>query len=301
MSSEFIEIEEKTIDEAIEKACLEFGVAREKLNIEIISGESVGFLGLFSKKAKIKASLLSLDMDFSFSDKPKEKSESKKKPEKEIVTEKPPLNTEPASEKPREISESKIKIESKKKPDKEIATEKPLLNTEPAVLVPTSSVAMQARDMLEGILQRISPEYRVSASETQEKIILGIEGDESGLLIGKRGQNLDAFQYILNKAINKIDNEHKMILIDSGDYRKRREEFLLGLAEKIREKVKKTKKAVSLAHMNAHDRRVIHMVLQEDEELTTQSRGEGKYRKIVILPARTGNGNNRRIREKKRD
>ena len=265
MSSEFIEIEEKTIDEAIEKACLEFGVAREKLNIEIISGESVGFLGLFSKKAKIKASLLSLDMDFSFSDKPKEKSESKKKPEKEI------------------------------------ATEKPLLNTEPAVLVPTSSVAMQARDMLEGILQRISPEYRVSASETQEKIILGIEGDESGLLIGKRGQNLDAFQYILNKAINKIDNEHKMILIDSGDYRKRREEFLLGLAEKIREKVKKTKKAVSLAHMNAHDRRVIHMVLQEDEELTTQSRGEGKYRKIVILPARTGNGNNRRIREKKRD
>jgi spoIIIJ-associated protein len=271
MSSEFIEIEEKTIDEAIEKACLEFGVPREKLNIEIISGESGGFLGLFSKKAKIKASLLSLDMDFSFSDKPKEK------------------------------NEPKIKIEAKKKPEKEIVTEKPPMNTEPAVLVPTSSVAMKARDMLEGILQRISPEYRVSVSETQEKIILGIEGDESGLLIGKRGQNLDAFQYILNKAINKIDNEHKMILIDSGDYRKRREEFLLGLAEKIREKVKKTKKAVSLAHMNAHDRRVIHMVLQEDESLTTQSRGEGKYRKIVILPARTGSGNNRRIREKKRD
>jgi spoIIIJ-associated protein len=307
MSSEFIEIEEKTIDEAIEKACLEFGVPREKLNIEIISGESGGFLGLFSKKAKIKASLLSLDMDFSFSDKPKEKNEpkikmeAKKKPEKEIVTEKPPMNTEPALEKPREKNEPKIKIEAKKKPEKEIVTEKPPMNTEPAVLVPTSSVAMKARDMLEGILQRISPEYRVSVSETQEKIILGIEGDESGLLIGKRGQNLDAFQYILNKAINKIDNEHKMILIDSGDYRKRREEFLLGLAEKIREKVKKTKKAVSLAHMNAHDRRVIHMVLQEDESLTTQSRGEGKYRKIVILPARTGSGNNRRIREKKRD
>jgi spoIIIJ-associated protein len=305
MSSEFLEIEEKTIDEAIEKACLEFGVPREKLNIEIISGESGGFLGLFSKKAKIKASLLSLDMDFSFSDKPKEKSEPKikmearKNLEKEIVTEKPQRNTEPAPEKPKEKSEPKIKIESKKKSEKEMVAERPPMNTEPAVLVPTSSVAMKARDMLEGILQRISPEYRVSASETQEKIILSIEGDESGLLIGKRGQNLDAFQYILNKAINKIDNEHKMILIDSGDYRKRREEFLLGLAEKIREKVKKTKKAVSLANMNAHDRRVIHMVLQEDESLTTQSRGEGKYRKIVILPAKTGN--NRRIREKKRD
>ena len=136
-------------------------------------------------------------------------------------------------------------------------------------------------------------------NETQEKIILSIEGDESGLLIGKRGQNLDALQYILNKAINKIDNDHKMILIDLGEYRKRREEFLLGLAEKIREKVKKTKKPVSLAHMNAHDRRIIHMVLQEDESLTTQSRGEGKYRKVVILPARAGN--NKRSRAKKQE
>jgi len=59
------------------------------------------------------------------------------------------------------------------------------------------------------------------------------------LLIGKRGQNIDALQYILNKAINKLNNVHKMIMIDSGEYRKRREEFLLGLAERIREKVKK--------------------------------------------------------------
>jgi spoIIIJ-associated protein len=145
----------------------------------------------------------------------------------------------------------------------------------------------------------MSPEYHANVRETEEKIILGIEGDESGLLIGKRGQHLDALQYIMNKAINKIDAEHKMILIDSGEYRKRREEFLLDLAEKIREKVKKTRKPVSLANMNAHDRRVIHMFLQEDASLVTQSRGEGKYRKIVILPARTGNS--RRSRERKRD
>ena len=284
MNSEFMEIEEKTIDEAIEKACQEFGVPREKLNIEIISGESGGFLGLFSKKAKIKASLLSLDMDFSFSDQPKEKIEPKIKTDK--AKDKSEIKTEP-------------KTESKKRPEKEIVTEKPPINKEPEISVPNSSTAIKAKDLLEGILQRISPEYRVSASETQEKIILSIEGDESGLLIGKRGQNLAALQYLLNKAINKIDNEHKMILIDSGEYRKRREEFLLGLAEKIRKKVKKTKKPVSLANMNAHDRRIIHLVMQEDDSLITQSRGEGKYRKIVILPAKTGN--NKRIREKKRD
>lgn len=269
MSSEFIEIEEKTIDEAIEKACQEFGVPRSKLNIEIICGESGGFLGLFSKKAKIRASLLDLDIDFSFSDTAKENTE--------IIT----------------------KTESRKKPEKEIFTEKPQVDIEKEAIIPDSPIAVKARELLEGILQRISPEYHVSCIETQEKIILSIEGDESGLLIGKRGQNLDAFQYILNKAINKIDNEHKMILIDSGKYRKRREEFLLGLAEKIRKKVKKTKKPISLANMNAHDRRIIHMFLQEDKTLVTQSRGEGKYRKIVILPARSGNS--RRTREKKRD
>ena len=280
MSSDFIEIEEKTIDEAIEKACQEFGVPREKLNIEIISGESGGFLGLFSKKAKIRASLLALDMDFSFSDKPKEGIETKTKSEK---------------------SKNKIepKTESKKKPEKEIIEEKSPINKEPDVFITNSPTAIKAKDLLEGIIQKISPEYRVNVNETQEKIILGIEGDESGLLIGKRGQNLDALQYIMNKAVNKIDSEHKMVLIDAGEYRKRREEFLLGLAEKIREKVKKTKKPVSIANMNAHDRRIIHLVMQEDESLVTQSRGEGKFRKIVILPAKAEN--NKRAREKKRD
>ena len=301
MSSKTLEIEEKSIDEAIEKACSEFGVSREKLNIEIISGESGGFLGLFSKKAKIKASLLSLDMDFSFTDKPKPKSElkikmdSKKNPEKEVPAEKSKKRME-------SVAESAEKPKKRMEPVAESA-EKSLVPAPVAVTIadpiPVSIMGTKAKDLLEGILLRISPEYKVIVNETQEKIILSIEGDDSGLLIGKRGQNLDALQYILNKAINKIDNDHKMILIDLGEYRKRREEFLLGLAEKIREKVKKTKKPVSLAHMNAHDRRIIHMVLQEDESLITQSRGEGKYRKVVILPARAGN--NKRIRAKKQE
>ena len=318
MSSRILEIEEKSIDEAIEKACLEFGVPREKLNIEIISGESGGFLGLFSKKAKIKASLVSLDMDFSFTDHPKAKSESKTEhrekpaknviPEKKILTEKPGKKTEPVVSSSNTIpvskaSESKIKIEPRVKPaknvipEKKIITEKHGKQTEPVISISSAVLASNAKDLLEGILQRISLECKVTVNETPEKIILDIEGDNSGLLIGKRGQNIDALQYILNKAINKFDNGHKMILIDSGEYRKRREEFLLGLAEKIRERVKKTMKPVSLAHMNAHDRRIIHMVLQEDESLITQSRGEGKYRKIVILPAKAGN--TKHVREKK--
>lgn len=290
MSSEFIEIEEKTIDEAIETACQTFGVSREKLNIEIISGESGGFLGLFAKKAKIRASLLALDIDFSFSDKPKEK------------TDKPRKKNEPRPQSDHYREKSDAKVFSKRKPEngvKEKSEEKSPVKKEREVFIANSSTTLRAQELLEGILQRISPEYKVNVQETQEKIMLRIEGDESGLLIGKRGQNLDAFQYIINKAINKIDSEHKMILIDSGEYRKRREDFLLDLAEKVKKKVKKTKKPVSIANMSAHDRRIIHLVMQEDESLVTQSRGEGKYRKIIILPAK--NGSSRRTKEKKKD
>ena len=79
-----------------------------------------------------------------------------------------------------------------------------------------------------------------------------------------------------------------MIIIDTEDYRKRREESLVALAMRLGEKVKKTKKPVTVGHMNAHDRRIIHLAMQNDETLTTKSRGEGEYRKILILPARRG-------------
>ncbi|KUG24086.1 rna-binding protein jag [hydrocarbon metagenome] len=276
MDSRTMEIEEKSIDEAIEKACREFGVPREKLNIEIISEESGGFLGIFSKKAKIRASLLSLNIDFSFADNPADKQEPR--------------------------TETQAKSEKENTPERRIVTEKPKKQAESAVVSDSTSdstLASKAKDLLDGILQRIPLECLVTVNETPEKIILNIEGDNSGLLIGKRGQNIDALQYILNKAINKLNNGHKMIMIDSGEYRKRREEFLLGLAERIREKVKKTMKPVSIGHMNAHDRRLIHLVLQEDESLITQSRGEGKFRKIVILPARTGNARHGREKRQK--
>jgi spoIIIJ-associated protein len=251
MSTKTLEIEEKSIDAAIEAACQEFGVPREKLNIEIISEGNGGFWGVLSRKAKIRASLLSLDVTFDLN-----------------LNDNSPAKTE-----------SQLKIKAKASPEIQERQTLPPVAAD-------SLLAPKAKELLEGILQRMSFECQITIQETSEKIILNIEGDGSGLLIGKRGQNLDALQYILNKAINRSDTERKMIMVDSEAYRKRREESLLILAERIREKVKKTKKPVSLSNMNAHDRRIIHLALQEDESLTTKSRGEGEYRKIVILPAR---------------
>lgn len=291
-----IEIEEKSIDTAIETACQEFGVTRDKLNIEIISEGNRGFLGMLAKKAKIRASLLTLDVSFDL--KVNEQisvaniSPANVPPKIELPEVEPPKVELPKIESPKveqpkvELPkvEQQLKITPKPIPEKREEKE---AAAPPATLSP---LAVKAKEILEGILEKMSFECQITIQEMPEKIVFNIEGDGSGLLIGKRGQNLDAIQYILNKAINRSDSERKMIIVDSETYRKRREESLLVLAERIREKVKKTKKPVSLSNMNAHDRRIIHLALQKDETLTTKSRGEGEYRKIVILPSRRNHG-----------
>ncbi len=244
---EAVEIDGKTIDKAIEKACSEFGVSRDKLHIEILSEGTSGFLGLLgSKKAKIKASLMSLDMTIDPPPGPSKTIEKVKKHEKSV----------------------------------------PSASFDQAVDKFGENVALRAKTILEGILTGMGIQTPVSVEETEDSILLNVKGDGGGLLIGRRGQNLDAIQYIVNKAANRSANGRKMIIIDTEAYRKRREESLIALAEKLGEKVKKTKKAITVSHMNAHDRRIIHMALQDDESLTTKSRGEGEYRKILILPSK---------------
>lgn len=305
---EGIEIEARSINEAIEKACEEFQVPREKLNIEIIAEGNSGFLGLGAKKALIRAKLLSFDMtlDDVFSDKEIEKEGHKPTPGK---PKKPTPSTPERAEatngsngkKPTKKARSKdfrpsgqtvsTKAEVKPKmpePMKEKVRETP----QPIgpVEVDGEPAAEKAKRILEGILTRMQLASAVAVAETEDAIILSVQGDGSGLLIGKRGQNLDALQYIVNKAVHHTADGNKMIVIDTEEYRKRREESLVALAIRVAEKVRKTRKPLTVGHMNAHDRRIIHMAMQNDETLTTKSRGEGEYRKIVILPARRGQG-----------
>ena len=297
---ERIEIEGKSIDEAIEKACSAFQVPREKLNIEIIAEGNPGFLGLGANKARIRAGLFSIDMtlDDVF---PRVETPTPVRTEKSAA---PTLEgnragiravdngAKSAAQVPKgrpavhPAAAGTAAITKTPEPVEQRVTARP--NPAPAADHDGEPAAEKARRLLEGILTRMQIASPVDVEETEEAIILNIRGDGSGLLIGKRGQNLDAIQYIVNKAVHHSANGHKMIVIDTEEYRKRREESLVALAMRLGEKVRKTKKPVTVGHMNAHDRRVIHMAMQEDETLTTKSRGEGEYRKIVILPARRG-------------
>jgi len=249
-----LEIEAKTIDAAIDQACREFDVPREKLNIEILSEDSSGFLGILgARKAKIRASLLSIDVNLDGGN------ENRPDIVVNFAREEAPPAAKPAME-----------------------------SNAPAASAADNQVGPRAKQFLEGLLARMDISCPVELEETADSIVLNIRGDGGGLLIGRRGQNLDAIQFLVNKAVNRDPESRKIINVDTESYRKRREESLVALAKKIGDKVKKTRKAVSLSHMNAHDRRIIHLALQEDTELVTKSKGESDFRKIVIMPARRG-------------
>lgn len=281
--SDKIEVEGKTVDEAIEKACAEFGVPREKLSIDILSEGSTGFLGLGAKKAKIQASLLTLSIheEIRFETPKEERMESPAEKAKEA---KDSRESQPVQHRPE-------KRDRDRKPQNAPSPAMEAVKSTPASVAATASgqdegIGLKAKELLEGLLERMSIPSPVSVEETEEAVILNIQGDGEGLLIGKRGQNLDALQHIVNKAVNKPSNGKKMIIVDTEAYRKRREESLVTLAERLGQKVKKTRKTVTVSNMNAHDRRIIHMTLQGDTALLTKSRGEGEYRKIIIMPAK---------------
>ena len=127
-------------------------------------------------------------------------------------------------------------------------------------------------------------EATVRADRIDGKITLNIIGDRSGLLIGRKGKTLDALQYLVSKIVNKAFDKKINVIVDSEDYRKRREDSVTQLALKMGEKAKRIKKPVTTNPMNPHDRRLVHLALKDDENLETRSRGEGLLKKVVIIP-----------------
>ena len=130
-------------------------------------------------------------------------------------------------------------------------------------------------------------EVVVKMDEENHCMDIDLSGDEMGVLIGKRGQTLDALQYLTNLAVNKNAEEYFKIKVDTEDYRKRRKDTLEGLAKNIAFKVKRTKKSVALEPMNPYERRIIHSALQGDRYVSTHSEGEDPFRHVVIALKRS--------------
>ncbi len=202
-----IEIEAKTTQEAIEKACKHFNVSEEELDIEVLETRSVGIFGLAGHK--------------------------------------------------------KAKISVTPKGDNSIAL---------------------AQKILTKIISLISQDTKISAEKKADEIILNIEGNNPGILIGPKGKTLEALEFIINKAVNKASEKKVRVIVDAENYRQRRGEFLKRLAFKMGEKAKEIKKTVTIDPMSPHDRRIVHLALKGDYQLQTKSNGEGFFKSIFIIP-----------------
>ena len=151
-----------------------------------------------------------------------------------------------------------------------------------------NDVVDNIREFLEKVFgaMNIDAEILIEKEEGSNVINVELKGSDMGILIGKRGQTLDALQYRANLAVNKNAEEYVKVKIDTEDYRKRRRETLENLARNIAFKVKRTRRPVSLEPMNPFERRVIHSTLQNDKFVTTHSEGEEPYRHVVVTPKR---------------
>lgn len=270
---EFIEVSAKTVDEAITKACIELGASSDKLEIQVISEGSSGFLGFGSKPAVIRAGK-----------KPEEEVIEKEEvqPEKEV-------KEEPAVQPQEEKKEKREKREEKKEAPKPVK-KMPVQENEPVARTEEEIAAMKksAQEFLSGVFQAMELPVQITIVYNKETGSLDIDfaGEDMGILIGKRGQTLDSLQYLTSLVVNKEQKEYVRVKLDTENYRKRRKETLENLARNIAYKVKKTRKPVSLEPMNPYERRIIHSALQSNKFVETYSEGNEPYRHVVVTPKR---------------
>ena len=145
-----------------------------------------------------------------------------------------------------------------------------------------------------GILQTLLDEMGITCDIESRidggNIYLTVKTPNAGLLIGRRGRTLDAVQHLLNCIVNRSSLVKRRVIVDAEQYRERREEILTNLAHKLATKVKSTGQEVVVEPMNPQDRRIIHLALQDDQEVTTFSRGEGSFRSVVITVKDSADG-----------
>lgn len=159
---------------------------------------------------------------------------------------------------------------------------------EPAIVKVTyqASPAGKAKDFLAGLLTRFGTPAHIEVTENEEEktIHLELSGDNMGAIIGRRGDTLDAFQYLTSIVTNKDEDDRWRVTVDTENYRAKREAALIALANKTAQKALKYKKGVALEPMNPHERRIIHSALQEVEGVTTYSTGSEPNRKVIVAP-----------------
>ena len=317
---EFREITAKTVDEAITKACLEFGISSDNLEIEVVREGTSGFFGIGSKPAIIRVRRKAEEEEFNILEELKKEAvrkEPKKEPRKDIKKEpkkepkkenkeprkeavkepkkevkkdapKPPKkeNNKPAE---KEVVKEAVKEPAvkeapvKKEPKQEVKKEekKPVVRTDEQV----AAMKRDAEKFLAGVFKamELPVNIQIVYDKENDSLDINFDGEDMGILIGKRGQTLDSLQYLTSLVVNKEQENYVRVKLDTEDYRSRRKDTLENLARNIAFKVRKTRKAVVLEPMNPYERRIIHSALQGNKYVETYSEGNEPYRHVVVV------------------
>jgi spoIIIJ-associated protein len=139
-----------------------------------------------------------------------------------------------------------------------------------------------AVDFLEDVFDKMDVDANIEANEQEDGILIRITGKDSAIIIGKRGETLDSLQYLTSLVVNRNEKTYKRVTIDIENYRKKREETLVKLANRLAERVVRYRKNITLEPMNPYERRIIHSTLQNNKHVETYSIGDDPNRKVII-------------------
>ncbi|MBR4959226.1 MAG: protein jag [Phascolarctobacterium sp.] len=251
----FVEKTAKTVEEAVAAALSELNITAEEAVIEVLEEGKKGLFGFFGKDAKVRVTA------------------------KEVVVEETVVETAAPEAAP--VVETVVETEVKE--EAPVATEERVAREPKKFVVSDESVA-KAREFLQKVFNamKIDVVMEKFVNKNDGTVTFKLHGADMGILIGKHGQTLDSLQYLTNLVANKNSAERVRVIIDVEDYRDRRIETLNRLAYRLADKVKRSGERVALEPMNPHERKIIHMALQNDRRVTTLSEGDEPFRHVVI-------------------
>ena len=306
----------RTIQEAIDQGLEELGVAISDVTVDVLEEGSKGLFGLFgSRPAKVRITMkdeedtddvaraiLADAMEPEETKARKEKAEKPapkaEKAEKEEKAEK----AAPKPRKPKAPKEEAVKAEdakedapkAKAEPKKESKPRAPkapkapkepkeVKEIVPAEQADRATAAGCAQEFLQEVTKLMGVNVSVAVKNDEEgNVRVNMEGDTLGILIGRRGETLDALQYLTSLQVNKGQDDYTRVTLDTEGYRAKREEALVRLANRMANRAQKTGRKVSLEPMNPYERRILHSALQDHPAVTTHSEGEEPNRHVVI-------------------
>ena len=286
----------KTVEEAIEAAYEKAGVDREYVTVEIIERPKKKFFGLKTVPATAKAII---DEDYwnkmfgvkeKKAEAPKKKKETKEqKPKAEKPVQEQPKKQEPKQEKPKK--EQKPQQPKKQEPKKEVKSAEAKIEEAPKeevkVLAPEvlERKGSDAANYIKEVLTALGyPEAEVTYTQKDGMIVLQLSGDEMGAVVGRRGDNLDAMQYLASLVANKSEGSYVRVVLDIDDYRSKREASLRAYARKTAANAVKSGRSITLEPMNPYERRIVHSTVQTVSGATSKSIGSEPNRRVVISP-----------------